>query len=93
MIHIMTKESKTLKNVKQLIGQTNYWTHETLHENSSYNDLLFNYWHYFDGYPESTFLMPNALTSFTPIDRAIRQLPGRIKNISEQERLRKYYTN
>lgn len=87
-----TKESKVLRNLKSLIGQKNFWTNENLNVNSSYNDLIWNYWHYFDGFPESGFLKPNDLSSLTGIDRAIRDLPGRIKNLSEQERFRRYYS-
>ena len=87
----MPEDSKVLKNLKSIIGKENYWTHEPLTENSTYNDLIFNYWHYFDGFPESGFFHPNDLTSLTPIDRAIRQLEGRVKNISEQMRMSKYY--
>jgi len=87
----LTEDSKILKNLKSIIGRPNYWTKEQLTENSTYNDLIFNYWHYFDGFPESGFFHPNDLTSLTPIDRAIRQLEGRVKNISEQMRMSKYY--
>ena len=85
-------DSKLVKNLKFIIGKENFWTKELLNVNSTYNDLIWNYWHYFDGFPETGFLKPNDLTSFTGIDRAIRELPGRIKNISEQERYRKYYS-
>ena len=86
-------ESKTLKNLLELTNGSyqNYWSKETLQVNSTYNDLIWNYWHYFDGFPDKGYLHPNELSSFTGIDRAIRSLPGRIKSISEAERMRKYY--
>ena len=59
--------------------------------NASYNDILFTYWKTFDKFGE-IFLKPNEITSYTRIDRIIRDIPGRDKNISEEERFRKYYS-
>jgi len=85
-------DPKLVRNLKAMMGKKNYWTGETLNENSTYNDLIWNYWHYYDGFPDQGFLKPNELTSFTPIDRAIRELPNRIKNISQQKRIRDHYS-
>jgi len=86
------EDSKILRNLKDMLGKKNYWTGEILNENSTYNDLIWNYWHYYDGFPDRGFLKPNELTSFTPIDRGIRELPNRIKNISQQRRIREHYS-
>lgn len=90
----MTPEPKVFSNLKLLCNGEfiNPWTNKVITQNDIYNDLLFCYWYFFDGFMrEEVFFKPNNLTSFTPIDRGIRELPEREKNISEQERYRKYY--
>lgn len=89
----MTDEApdpKILRHLKEMLGLINPWDGKVLHVNSSYNDLYFCYIRFYDKFGEKTFY-PNEMTSLTQLDRAIRQLPGREKNILLQERLRKYY--
>lgn len=88
-------ESKIFSNLKLLCNGefTNPWTNRTITQNDTYNDLLFCYWYFFDGFMRSDdFFKPQNMTSFTPVDRGIRQLPGREKNISEEKRYYKYYS-
>lgn len=86
-------DPKILKNLKEkVLGTMNSFTGEPLQVNSTYNDLVFGYWHVVDGFPEHGFRSPNNLTSIEPITRAIRLLPGRVKNIKAEQRIREYYT-
>ena len=84
-------DPKILRNLGAMIGQSNPWSNEKLHVNSTYNDLIFCYWYYFDEFLKFV-LKPNKLTSVEPIARAIRLLPGREKNIKMQARIAKYYS-
>ena len=84
-------DPKILANLKKMLGKTNPFTHIVLHENSTYNDLIFSYWFFYDKYGQTSF-QPNRLTSIPALDRAVRLLPGRIKNIHLQERIRRYYS-
>lgn len=85
-------DPKILANLKRLIakGMHNPWEKVPLHVNSTYNDLVFSYWYYYDDYSKNA-LKPNKLTSIEPITRAIRLLAGREKNIKMQTRIAKYY--
>ncbi len=86
-------DPKIVKNLKEMVlGKINSFTGEELHVNSTYNDLIFGYWHYVEGFPERGFRSPNNLTSIEPIARAIRLLPNRVKNIKAEERIRTYYS-
>lgn len=86
-------DPKIIRNLKEkVLGQMNNYTGEEIHVNSTYNDLIFAYWHYVDGFPEHGFRSPNNLTSIEPIARAIRLLPGRVKNIKSEQRIRTYYS-
>ncbi len=84
-------DPKVLANLKRIMGKINPFTQKLLHVNSTYNDIIFTYWHYFDNYGKTTF-QPNRLTSVEPINRAIRLLPGREKNIKMELRIRRYYS-
>lgn len=90
----MPSESKIFSNLKTLTNgeYVNPWTNKVIEVNDTYNDLLFCYWYFFDEFMRgSGYFKPNNATSFTPIDRAIRSLPGREKNITEEERYRRFY--
>ena len=80
-----------VKNLMQMMGGPNKWyKNQVFHVNSSYNDLLLGYWTIYDNFMLEA-LVPNNLTSMTAIDRAIRLLPGRLKNISNKERMQRFY--
>ena len=86
-------DPKIVKNLKEkVLGNINSFTGEKIHVNSTYNDLIFAYWHYVDGFPEHGFRSPNNLTSIEPIARAIRLLPDRVRNIKAEQRIREYYS-
>ena len=78
------------KNLNLMMGKNNPFTGEQLHPNSSYNDLLFSYYHYYHKLGDIP-LKPNFLPTYTAIDRVIRELPGREKNLSEEARYHKFY--
>ena len=63
---------------------------ELIDVNDPYNFILFQYWRRFDRLGDMA-LDPIQLTSYTRVDRKIRDLPGREKDIREEERFRKYY--
>lgn len=83
--------SNIYANLMEMMGRENPYTQEELNENSSYNDLLFCYYFYYCSLGQ-TVLKPNLMPSYTAIDRVIRDLPNREKNLSEEERYRKYYS-
>ena len=79
------------RNLMAMMGEPNKWYKgRVFHVNSSYNDLLLGYWVKYDKFMLEA-LVPNNLTSMTAIDRAIRSLPGRLKNISNKERMQRFY--
>lgn len=78
------------KNLMDMMGKQNPFTGEELHQNSSYNDLLFCYLHFYHQLGEVP-LKPHQLPSYTAIDRVIRDLPNREKNLSEESRYHKFY--
>jgi len=86
-------DPKILRCLKEkVIGQINSYTGEKLTVNSTYNDLIFAYWNYVNGFPDHGFYTPNQLASIEPIARAIRLLPNREKNIKAEERIRRFYS-
>ena len=78
-------------NLMEMMGKENpYNPQETLSVNSSNNDLIFCYLYFYCSLGQMA-LKPNLLPSIQAIDRVIRDLPNREKNLTEQERYRKYY--
>jgi len=78
------------QNLMSMMGKSNPFTGEELHQNSSYNDLLFSYYHFYHKLGDVA-LKPNNLPTFTSIDRVIRELPAREKNLTEEARYHKFY--
>ena len=87
----MTLHHSIRDNLAKMMGLQNPFNGMEIHENSSYNDLLFCYYHYYCNLG-NTVLKPNDLPSYTAIDRVIRDLPNRKKNMSEEERYRIFYS-
>ncbi len=80
------------ENLKAMMGKENpFYPQEILTESSNYNDLLFSYYFYYCGFGQVS-LRPSMLPSYLSIDRVIRDLPNREKNLPREEKYREHYS-
>ena len=82
--------NKIYRNLMDMMGHPNPFTEDLLHINSTYNDLILSYWFFYDRFGHDM-TKPNTLTGIVKIDRVIRELPNRKKNLTEEQRYREYY--
>jgi len=79
------------ENLMGMMGRVNPWTGEEIGVNDTYNNLLFCYLHFYHRFGDVVF-RPNDLPSYTSIDRVIRDLPNREKNVTREEEYREEYS-
>jgi len=75
----------------EMMGNRDPFTGNRLSVNSTTNDIIFTYLHFYHKLGDVP-LKPNELPSLQAIDRVIRDLPGREKNLPEEERYRRFYS-